>query len=297
MTAAATPRITEAVGGRQSEGHLQDDLLWVIATNPDPTLPWPMSLDRRRGVVCGWRQWADLAPLVEAVAAAVAWGAWQPPGRHLQLPADPTSRAWAKAARRAKFLRQERRGALAEVHVIDLEKTAAGTPRPARRADPDRPQYNSPIAHDRIGHWRRARVGPRASWHYEYRWIPPVRVRGRDPGEPERLVVHRLPHHRKPGSRRPHSRSGRRPHRPPNNRSPFKHRGHGRGPVTIRSTGRTSVTPRAISIIPRWLRTRTRCRSRRHRNPPARIHHRSVRQVSSVHMHTTAAVHWTAAPA
>jgi len=186
------------------DGHLQDDLLWVIATHPDPSQPWPASLDRQRNVVRGWHQWADLAPLVDVVAAAVAWGAWQPPDRHLQLPdlpanpADPEKvqgweRAWGKVARRARFLRQERRGALAEVHVIDLEKTAAGTPRPARRADPDRQKRTSPVDHDRIGYWKRVRVGPRNDWEYKHCWIPPVRVHGSGSGEPERLVVRRLP--------------------------------------------------------------------------------------------------------
>src|SRR6266540_1259313 len=65
-------------------GRLRDDLLWIVAANPDPTLPWPANLDRVRGVLRGWRTAATLAPLVTNVAAAVAWGTWQPPTPNLE---------------------------------------------------------------------------------------------------------------------------------------------------------------------------------------------------------------------
>jgi len=45
------------------DGHLHDDVIWLLAANPDPTQPRPHSLDRIRGAVRGWRRAADLAPL------------------------------------------------------------------------------------------------------------------------------------------------------------------------------------------------------------------------------------------
>jgi len=175
------------------DGRLRDDLLWIIAANPDPTLPPPANLDRIRGVLRGWRSAATLAPLVTNIAAAVAWGAWQPPTAPLPLPDDPTSKQWRKAIKRGAFRRREPRGDAVSVHVIDLARTAtrARSPQEPGQATAT-PGRASPIPHLRGGHFRRVRVGPRDDWRYQVRWIAPTLVRGDQPST-ERLVVRRLP--------------------------------------------------------------------------------------------------------
>jgi hypothetical protein len=67
-------------------GRLRDDLLWVVAANPDPALLSPACLDRVRGMLRGWRHAATLAPIAHTVAAVVAWGGWQPPVPHPTCP-------------------------------------------------------------------------------------------------------------------------------------------------------------------------------------------------------------------
>jgi len=175
------------------DGRLRDDLLWILAANPDPTLPPPANLDRIRGVVRGWRSAADLAPLVTNIAAAIAWGAWQPPTTPLQLPDTPDSRQWRKAIKRGTFRRREPRGDAIGVHVLDLERTTAHASQIPASHDPSTTSTrNSPIPHLRRGHFRQVRVGPRSDWHYQVRWIAPTLVRGDQPGT-QRLVVRRLP--------------------------------------------------------------------------------------------------------
>ncbi len=172
-------------------GRLRDDLLWIVAANPDPTLPWPANLDRVRGVLRGWRSASTLAPLVTNIAAAVAWGAWQPPAAPLPLP-DPESRQWRKAVKRGVFRRREPPGDAVGVHVLDLGRTPTQTrhiPDPGETTTASR---NSPIPHLRGGHFRRVRVGPRNDWNYDVRWIAPTLVRGDQPAG-ERLVIRRLP--------------------------------------------------------------------------------------------------------
>jgi hypothetical protein len=172
-------------------GRLRDDLLWIVAANPDPTLPWPASLDRVRGVLRGWRSASTLAPLVTNLAAAVAWGAWQPPAAPLPLP-DPESRRWRKAVKRGVFRRREPRGDAVGVHVLDLGRTPTQTRHISDPGETTTARRNSPITHLRGGHFRRVRVGPRNDWHYDVRWIAPTLVRGDQPAG-ERLVIRCLP--------------------------------------------------------------------------------------------------------
>ncbi len=174
------------------DGRLREDLLWVVAANPASTVPFPHSEDRIRGVLRGWRSQATLRPLVDAVAAAVCWGDWQEPRGRLDLPSDDTSRQWRKAVRRGVFRRREPHGAALGVRVIDLQRSAA---RAATEQARERHPHASPRPHARIGHYRRVRIGPRADWHYEIRWIPPVGVLGYDLNsvDPQQMVVHRLP--------------------------------------------------------------------------------------------------------
>jgi hypothetical protein len=169
------------------DGRLRDDLIWIVTANPDTSLPPPASLDRVRGMVRGWRTAATLAPIVHTVAAAVAWGGWQSPAP--DLPGDLSARQWRKAAKRNAFRARERRGDMIGVHVIDLERSLAAS-QPGAQAPGQR---GSPRPHDRRGHSRRVRIGPRDAWHYEQRWIPPVRVLGGRPQLASPLVVRRLP--------------------------------------------------------------------------------------------------------
>jgi hypothetical protein len=172
-------------------GQQRDDLLWIVAANPDPTLPWPANLDRIRGVLRGWRSASTLAPLVTNIAAAVAWGAWQPPATPLPLP-DPDSKQWHKAVRRGVFRRREPRGNAVGVHVLDLGRTPTQSRQSPESGGTTGASRSSPIPHLRGGHFRRVRVGPRNDWHYDIRWIAPTLVRGDQP-VPDRLVVRRLP--------------------------------------------------------------------------------------------------------
>ena len=141
----------------------------------------------------GWQSAATLAPLVHNVAAAIAWGTWQPPAPAPDLPADPRNRQFRKALKRNAIRVRERQGALLGVHVLDLGGTITQAHRdpPTRAGDP--PGRASPIPHLRTGHFRRVRVGPRDRFHYEPRWIPPVWVQGDTDKAAERLVVRRLP--------------------------------------------------------------------------------------------------------
>jgi hypothetical protein len=173
-------------------GQQRDDLLWIVAANPDPTLPWPANLDRIRGVLRGWRSAAALAPLVTNIAAAVAWGAWQPPATPFPLP-DPDSKQWRKAIKRGVFRRREPRGDAVGVHVLDLGRTPTHTRQtPEPDGETTTASRSSPIPHLRGGHFRRVRVGPRNDWHYQVRWIAPTLVRGDQPAA-DRLVIRRLP--------------------------------------------------------------------------------------------------------
>ncbi len=176
-----------------TDGRLRDDLIWILAANPNPHQPWPANLDRIRGVMRGWRSAATLAPLVHNVAAAIAWGTWQPPPPAPDLPADPRSRPFRKALKRNSVRMRERQGAVLGVHVLDLGRTVAQAHCNRPDSPHDQPSRASPIPHLRSGHFRRVRVGPRDRFHYEPRWIPPVWVQGDAAKAAQRLVVRRLP--------------------------------------------------------------------------------------------------------
>lgn len=173
------------------DGTLADQVVWTVATNLDPAMAGtPMEYDRMRGIIDGYLPAATLAPLARNLAAAVCWGAWTPPATPPALP-EPGSRAWRKVFKSGALRRAERRGQLAGVRVIDLARTAAPTRQPGPTDGPGRA---SPRPHQRRGHWRRARVGPRAGWHYEGRWIPGrmVSLTGGQPQAPGR-TVYKLP--------------------------------------------------------------------------------------------------------
>jgi len=175
------------------DGYLRDDVVWVVAANPDPRASWPASLDRVRGLVRGFRSAATLGPLVTNVAAAVSWAIWRDPPSTPDLPANPTSRQLRKALKRNSVRTRERQGALAGVRVLDLARNAARAR--TAPADPDGPRSHraSPVPHLRSGHFRNVRVGPRDGFHHEPRWIPPTWVRGNLDSTDQRLVVRRLP--------------------------------------------------------------------------------------------------------
>lgn len=102
--------VTGVVLHADPDGRLGDDVLWIVAADPwrDPSARRLVSSEplhkrgvlsaaqlgddgthvRIRGLVPGWLSHAQLAPLVRAAAAAVAWGAWIPPHDRPRLP-DP----------------------------------------------------------------------------------------------------------------------------------------------------------------------------------------------------------------
>jgi hypothetical protein len=175
-----------------SDGRLHDDVVWLVAANPDPNRPWPASLDRIRGAVRGWRRCADLGPLADNVAAAVAWGAWRQPPAIAEIPPDLQHNQLRKALKHNSVRVREREGALVGVHVLDLGRTTPAEPS-ANDGQPSAAGRGSPIPHLRSGHFRRVRVGPRAAFHYQVRWIPPVWVQGDPDRAAQRLVIRRLP--------------------------------------------------------------------------------------------------------
>ncbi len=174
-------------------GHLRDDVVWIVAANPNPDTPGPASLDRIRGLVRGYRHAATLGPLVTNVAAAVTWAIWRDPPPTPDLPANPTERQLRKALKRNSVRARERQGALIGVRVLDLARNAAHAR--AAPADPKgaRSGRASPVPHLRSGHFRNVRVGPRDAFHHEPRWIPPTWVRGNLDSTDQRLVVRRIP--------------------------------------------------------------------------------------------------------
>jgi hypothetical protein len=176
-----------------NDGRLSDDVVWLVAANPDPSRPWPASLDRIRGAVRGWRRFADLGPLADNVAAAVAWALWRRPPSPAEIPPNLPDRQLRKALKHNSVRVRERQGALVGVHVLDLGRTLTHAGSRAEDRQPPAAGRGSPIPHLRSGHFRRVRVGPRASFHYETRWIPPVWVQGDADRAAQRLVVRRLP--------------------------------------------------------------------------------------------------------
>jgi hypothetical protein len=174
-----------------NQGHLRDDVIWLLAANPRPDEPWPGCLDRIRGLVRGFRSAATLTPLVTNVAAALAWAVWRDPPPAPDLPADPTPRQLRKALKRNSVRVRERQGALVGVRTLDLTRNAT-RPNPRERDRPG-PGRASPIPHMRSGHFRNVRVGPRTDFRYEPRWIPPTWVKGSLEGVDQRVVVRRIP--------------------------------------------------------------------------------------------------------
>jgi hypothetical protein len=175
-----------------SDGRLHDDVVWLVAANPDPNRPWPASMDRIRGAVRGWRHCADLGPLADNVAAAIAWAPWRQPPPTPDIPPHLSDRQLRKALKHNSVRVRERQGALVGVHVLDLDRTTPAEPS-ANDGQPSAAGRGSPIAHLRSGHFRRVRVGPRAAFHYQVRWIPPVWVHGDPDRAAQRLVIRRLP--------------------------------------------------------------------------------------------------------
>lgn len=163
------------------DGNL-DDLVLFVLSKPRPR-------DARFSVVEGQLHRSRLRPLVENLAAAVAWGDWQPPVGGFELPADADSSEFRRAINRGAFRRQEPRGVFGGVRVLDAPKMFR------RRAADDAEVaggHRSPATHLRRGHWRRQRVGPRDSWRYEPRFIAPVVVNP-GAGRSDDVKVYRLP--------------------------------------------------------------------------------------------------------
>lgn len=169
-------------------GGLADEVLWLVSADPDPARPGTAALDRYRATVWGRLSSSHLAPVAHNLAAALAWAQWREPERSLDLPADPSSRAWRKAVRRGEFRRAEPHGAAAGVRVLDVartpvvERTSAPVPAGGTRA--------SPVAHLRRAHWRLQPVGPGGTGRKLVR-VPATVV---NPGSgPLRPVVYRVP--------------------------------------------------------------------------------------------------------
>jgi hypothetical protein len=132
-----------------------------------------------------------LAPLIDNVAAAVAWVTWRQPPPPPELPSHLQEARFRKAFKRNSVRARERQGALVGVRVLDPGRTANA--KPSKSPDDVVAGRQSPIPHLRSGHFRRVRIGPRTDFRYEVRWIPPVWVQGDPDRATERLVVRRIP--------------------------------------------------------------------------------------------------------
>lgn len=157
------------------------DLVAFVLSRPHPG-------GGRFSVVEALLSQSRLRPLVENLAAAVAWGDWQPPAPSLDLPSDADSAAFRSAVNRGAFRRQEPRGVFGGIRVLDAPKMF----QPRTDHAGDGPGRHSPATHLRRGHWRRQRVGPRDGWRYEPRFIAPVVVNPGS-GRSDRVTVYRLP--------------------------------------------------------------------------------------------------------
>lgn len=157
------------------------DLVAFVVSQPRPA-------EGRFSVVEALLSRSRLRPLIENLAAAVAWGDWQPPTPGLDLPPEADSAAFRAAVNRGAFRRQEPRGVFGGIRVLDAPKMFE------RRAEHahEGPGRQSPATHLRRGHWRRQRVGPRDGWRYEPRFIAPIVVNP-GAGTSDRVTVYRLP--------------------------------------------------------------------------------------------------------
>ncbi len=161
------------------DGELADLVMFLLAE--------PQAPKTRFHVVEGCLSHSRLAPLLQNLAAAVTWGAWQAPAGGLEVPEDPATPGFRDVVRRGVFRRLEPRGVVGGVRVLDAPRMLQGSPTSREDA-----VGSSPATHLRRAHWQRYRVGPRDDWRYEARWIPPVVVNPTQ-GPSRRVTVYRLP--------------------------------------------------------------------------------------------------------
>lgn len=189
--------LTGIILSSDTEGHLNDRVLWVLTAKTDPREPEPY----RTHVLPGRIQDAHIGHVALNIAAYLCWGDFTPPNP-LDLP-DPTDRTWRKAIRSSPFRKNEPRGAALGVHLLRPPGTTTTSTSP-------RPGNRTVTGHLRRGHWRRSRIsiidpgtnrpvgpvtGPDAQYGvtYTYRehFIPPTAVAG-GPSD-DQLDVYRLP--------------------------------------------------------------------------------------------------------
>jgi hypothetical protein len=169
-------------------GGLSDEVLWLVSTNPDPTLPSVVRQDRLRALMWGRLSSSHLAHVATNLAAAVCWGEWHE-ARRLDLPEGPGSRSWRKAVRRGEFRRHEPHGGAAGVRVLDLGRSPV-IARTTPLGPPDSPTRATPVTHLRRAHWRLQPVGPGRSQRRVVRVQATVVNPGSTPLSP---VVYRIP--------------------------------------------------------------------------------------------------------
>jgi hypothetical protein len=130
----------------------RDEVGWLIRAGADDAFA--------RTLVPGSRHRSPLAPALGNIDAAVCWAGW-----------DPTddSPPEVRHTRRRRARRTQPANAAAQPVVI---KSARRVRRVGRGVG------GATAPHQRRGHWRRQRIGPRDEWHYEPRWIPPTIVGG-----------------------------------------------------------------------------------------------------------------------
>ena len=158
-----------------SNGHLNDAVIWIGSLPPLDHLPPPANLDKRRKLLPGFLSRSALRDVAWTAAATCAWGAWHPPPSPL-FDTPPDLRTVRRAATTGTFRRREPSGAVAAVRVLDLARTAPTAAGPGRAAGEEQLDRLSPVPHWRRPHLRRVRIGSHDDWRYETRQIAGTEV-------------------------------------------------------------------------------------------------------------------------
>jgi hypothetical protein len=151
----ATGRTATALFGlvlvADEDDHPRDEVGWLIRVGS--------AAAHLRLLVPGFRSRSPLGQLVQNVDAAVCWAGWNPTDD-----SPPQTRVGRPSRRR-----RTTQATAPNERMINI-----GTKRRVRYAQST--TGGAKAAHQRRGHWRRQRIGTRAEWHYEVRWIRPTLV-------------------------------------------------------------------------------------------------------------------------
>ena len=169
---------------------------WLVRHHKD----WEGQVVSHRSIVPARSDRAAWGHLVRLLSGVIAFGEWVLAEQSEPMPPPNAPRRqrrrWERDIRRGVKRENERAGGLAQIHILRTQRPAQADG-PAD-ADVDRPQSTSgerasPIAHFRVGYFRRQHLGPRAEGRTEVRWIYPTVVNPENaPDEPRVYVLPRI---------------------------------------------------------------------------------------------------------